>query len=413
MKILYISNTFPIEEENSTIYTDLAEELSQKGHEMTVVATTGSKNVKQTQFTKERNMDVLRIKTDNIIGGNFIKKGFNMLKLVPNIISSMKKNIRGKYDLILFESPPVTMATVVKWAMKEYDCPSYLMLKDIFPQNAVDLKVMSNKSIIYYFFKRQEKLLYETATKIGCMSEENKKYILKENSFISEKKVEIFPNTKKVSKKNIQEKNNSFRNKYNIPLNNVIALYGGNMGKPQGLDFLLEIFKEYRGNNQVTFVLVGRGTEKEKIEQFTINNKISNVLVLDELQRDEYQFLVSESDIGLIFLNKSFTIPNYPSRVLSYFEAGLPILAATDNNTDFRALIEKSKSGYWTLSGDLEGFREKLNKLIESKDLRVKMGEAGRAYLETNLNVSISVEILENAYRDMNTGRHLWEEKNV
>lgn len=402
MKILYISNTFPLEGENSTIYTDLAEELKKSSHDITVVASTSSKKIKKTRFTKERNIKILRVKNKNIIGGNFIKKGLSIITLVPNMIRAMKKNIDGKFDLILFESPPVTMSSIIKWAMKEYNCPSYLMLKDIFPQNAVDLKIIKKSNLIYNYFKFQEKELYKTATIIGCMSEGNRNYIINNNPFLDESKIEIFPNTKKINKFNNEKNISSIREDYNIPIHSVVALYGGNMGKPQGLDFLNEVLIEYRNNDSVFFVLVGRGTEKEKIKESIIKNKIKNVIVLDELQRSEYENIVKESDIGLIFLNRNFTIPNYPSRILSYFEAGLPIIAATDVHTDYNFLIDESKSGYWVEAGNIKDFKGKMNQLIESKELRMKMGKSGRLYLEKNLNTKISVDLLEKALSKIN-----------
>ena len=165
------------------------------------------------------------------------------------------------------------------------------------------------------------------------------------------------------------------------------------MGKPQGLGFLLDVILKYRNNSEIFFIFVGRGSEKKNIKKFIINKNLNNLLLIDNLARDEYEKLVCECDIGLINLDKRFTVPNYPSRVLTYFEYGLPVMAAIDSETDFGELLDKSKAGFWVVAGDIENYCKKFNKLLYNKNLREKMGKAGRSYIEKFLNVENSYEL--------------------
>jgi len=396
LRILYISTVFPRPEESSTIYTDLAEELRDRGHEIFVVAADGSTGVMRTQLSIERGLNVLRVKTNSLYNVNIIKKGFSVITLKYQLIYNMKKFLnKKKFDFILFESPPVTIVDVVKWAMKEFGCPSYLMLKDIFPQNAVDIGLMKENGIVYKYFRKKEQKLYRTASIIGCMSELNRRYIIKHNPWLNINKVEIFPNTKKIRYYGERPIEYRIRRRYGISDDIIVAIFGGNMGKPQGIDFLLEVISECKEREDIFFLLVGRGTERYRIVDYIRQKNLKNVLLIDPLPRDEYEILLTECDIGLIFLDKRFTIPNFPSRVLSYFEYGLPVLAATDINTDFGQMIENAKAGFWVQSGDISSFIEKLNILANNADLRYQMGKAGRKYLEKNFNVGISVDILE------------------
>ena len=122
---------------------------------------------------------------------------------------------------------------------------------------------------------------------------------------------------------------------------------------------------------------------------------LKNIITQDYIPREEYEKLLKEADIGLIFLDYRFTIPNIPSRTLSYFEYSIPIMAATDKNTDYKELIENTKSGLWCESNNLEGFKRNFNFLIENKDKRKIMGKNGRKYLEENLTTEKSIKILE------------------
>ena len=178
MNIIYISTVFPRENESSTIYTDLAEALVEYGHKVTVVAAEEKKESAGTRLVKERGCNVLRVKTGNIYDVNIFEKGVSILLLERQLKSAIRKYLRNReFDLILFEAPPVTLSGVVQMSKKLYKAPAFLMMKDIFPQNAVDIGLMKKGSFIHRFFRMKEKELYRVADNIGCMSEGNRSYI--------------------------------------------------------------------------------------------------------------------------------------------------------------------------------------------------------------------------------------------
>ncbi|EOU2023417.1 glycosyltransferase WbuB [Clostridium perfringens] len=400
MKVLYIATSFPKPEKGSTIYTDLAEEMAKNGHEITVMVTEERKNTNKTVWYEERGCKVLRVRTGNIYDVNFIEKGISILTMEYIMKFAIKKYLKEmQFDMILYESPPVTNCGIVKYAKKMFNAKSYLMLKDIFPQNALDIGIINKNSLSYKLFKRKEELLYSISDTIGCMSEGNRDYILKHNPNINSSKVEIFPNTKKVQPIVDQEIDYSIRDKYKIPQKSTVFLFGGNMGKPQGVKFLCNAIKMLKDNRNVFFLLVGRGTERNNIKKFLQDNNCNNVLQIDNLPRNEYEKLVRASDVGLVLLDYRFTIPNYPSRILAYMEYGIPVLAATDKNTDFKELIKESNCGLWSYSNDIESFCSNVKFLAENNEVRINMGKNGRKYIENNFDVSISVDLLE---RNMN-----------
>lgn len=400
MKILFIASIFPKENEEDNIYTDLAEELKKKGHEVVVLVSEERKNIEKTKIQKERNIEVLRVKTGNIYNVSLPEKAITFITMQDKLKSAIEKYLSNyNFNFILFMTPPVTLYSVVKFAMKKFKCNSYLMQKDIFPQNALDIGILDKYNPAYWYFRRIEKKLYKVATVIGCMSKANKEYLLKHNSFLDEKKIELFPNTIKIDKE-IYYNKTSIRTKYNIPQESVIAVYGGNFGKPQGIDFLIKILEEYKNNSRIYFILIGKGTEKEKLFKHIKNNNIKNVVCLDYVPQKEYFEILSQSDIGLVFLDYRFTIPNIPSRTLTYFEYSLPIMAATDKNTDYKDLIEnKSMSGLWCESNKIEDFKKRFEFLLDNPKIRKEMGRSGREYLEDNLRVEKSVDLLERAFQ--------------
>ncbi|MDF1616959.1 glycosyltransferase family 4 protein [Petrocella sp. FN5] len=394
MRVLYIATSFPEPDKGATIYTDLAEGLHEAGHEITVAVSDQARNLSQTQMKKERGFDVLRIVTGNYYDVSLIEKGITTLRIPYFMKRGISKYLKNNiYDFILYESPPVTNASLVNWAKKKYRCPSYLMLKDIFPQNAVDIGIIKKNSPLFFFFKHKEKKLYESADIIGCMSEANKHYIIKHNPWLNTNKIELFPNTKKISNE-IEPAEFEMRQKYFIPEDACVFLFGGNMGKPQYVNLLCQAIIDCKNDKGIYFLFVGRGTEVYKLENIINLESIKNAKVIENLPRDQYEQITKESDVGLIILDPRFTIPNYPSRILSYMEYSKPVIAATDKSTDLKDLIETSKCGQWVCSSDKDKFVDAIRKISKNPSLK-EMGSNGRKYLEQNFSLISSVNILE------------------
>lgn len=398
MKILYIATSFPKEGTGATIYTDLAEALHAKGHEITVAVSEQKRNQSATTLGKERGFRVLRAVVGDYYDVGFIKKGV-VTMLLPFIMKKEIKKHLGKeaFDLVLFETPPITNAGVVSWAKKHFKCKSYLMLKDIFPQNGADLGILGSGivgKVIFTYFKYKEAFLYKTADTIGCMSEGNKKYLLEHNPKIQASKVELFPNAKNITD-DYECHEYTVRPKLGIPDEACVFLFGGNMGKPQYVELLAAAAKEFKDDENVFFLFVGRGTEKHILSEAIEANGIKNAVAMDNLPREEYEQLTKESDVGLITLDPRFTIPNYPSRILSYMDYAKPVLAATDSVTDMKELIVEADCGEWVCSEDEKAFFRKIKEISVDPEKRKKQGENGREYMKQHFTVERCVKILE------------------
>jgi glycosyltransferase involved in cell wall biosynthesis len=294
------------------------------------------------------------------------------------------------FDLILYSTPPITLAGVVRSLKKRNRATTYLMLKDIFPQNAVDLDMMQTrglKGLLYKYFRRKEKKLYAISDYIGCMSPANVSYVLKHNPEVPSETVHICPNSIEPQDVAItEEERNTMRDKYGIPRDKVVFVYGGNLGKPQGIPFIADCLRSQQDNAQAFFLIVGDGTEYARLEQLVQDVSPKNVKVMQRLPKDDYDRMVSACDVGMIFLDHRFTIPNFPSRLLSYMQAGLPVLACTDPNTDVGEVITEGGFGWWCESNDVRSFGRLVDTAIQS-DLKA-FSENAKDYLYKHYHVA-------------------------
>jgi len=395
MNILFLTISTINNIEEQGIYTDLLREFRNNGHNVYIVCPRERRLNLPTEYVNEQGVTFLRIKIGNITKTNIIEKGVSTVMIEILFLRQIKKYFKDvKFDLVIYSTPPITFEKIIRYIKKRDNAKSYLLLKDIFPQNAVDLKIFSKKNPIYWYFRNKEKKLYKNSDFIGCMSEANVNFILKNNPEISSDRVEVCPNSIDPITLEINEKEIvNIRKKFKIPFNKTVFIYGGNLGKPQGIDFLIECLKSNKNNDLVYFVIVGSGTEFKKLYSFFNIEKPANAQLLAQLPKEDYEMLVNSCDVGLIFLDKKFTIPNFPSRLLSYMQASIPVLAATDVNTDLGKVIENGKFGFWCESSDIREFNKLVLQLCNPK-LRKQMGLNARKYLEENYTVKHSYKII-------------------
>ena len=397
MNILFISISPLPRLDGHSISLDLIRELKNVGHNIYVVASSERRNKQPTSLSEESGCSVLRVKICNNKNTKIIEKGITNLLLPYNYTAAIKRYFKGvKFDAVLYPTPPVTQVKTVKYIKKRDNAKTYLLLKDIFPQNAVDIGMMRKsglKGIIYKTFKKKEKALYKVSDYIGCMSQANVDFILKNNPEINPEKVHICPNAIEVLPyQKDMVKRAEIRKKWNIPEDKTVFIYGGNLGRPQGIPFLIECLEANKDKQDRFFVICGKGTEYGRLKNFVDTEKPENVLLLNGLPKEEYEEFVKAFDVGLIFLDHRFTIPNFPSRLLSYMQSKMPVITCTDPNTDIGKVAEEGGFGIASESSDPENFTKAIDQILTC-DL-IEMGEKGYEYLLENYTSKKACEIV-------------------
>lgn len=352
-----------------TLYTDLLREFVKNGHHVYAISPVEKRQNQETHLIEEENATILRLQIGNTQKTNIIEKGISTVMIEPQFKAGIKKYFSNvKFDLVLYSTPPITLVSAVEYVKKRDGAKTYLLLKDIFPQNAVDIGIMSKsglKGVLYKHFRKQEKKLYRISDWIGCMSQANVDYVLKHNPEVDPKIIEVCPNSIDVIDKSVDgETRKQIREKYGIPLDKKVFVYGGNLGKPQGVPFLIECLRKCQDFEDAFFLIVGDGTEYGVLENYIEAEKPANVKLMKRLPKEDYDTMVGACDVGLIFLDHRFTIPNFPSRLLAYMQAKLPVLAATDPNTDIGKAIVDGGFGWWCESDDSNKFVNNIEKIL-------------------------------------------------
>jgi glycosyltransferase involved in cell wall biosynthesis len=403
MNILFLTLADFKDVNERLIYSDLMKVFVEEGHRVSIVSPRERKYNEKTQLLEYENYKVLKVRIGNTQKTNMIERGITTLLIQKQFLSAIKIYLsEERYDLILYSTPPVTFAKVISYLKKRDSSVTYLMLKDIFPQNAVDIGLFSKKSFLYRYFRKKEVKLYALSDFIGCMSQANVNYLLKHNHSILPNIVDVCPNSI-IPNKFIPCNKLVLRRKFKLPEKPILLVYGGNFGKPQAIEYIINVLKDNTNRKDRFFVLCGTGTEMYKLESYLKIEKPENVLLINGLQKTEYDELISACDIGLIFLDRRYTIPNFPSRMLPYMEYHLPIIAATDTNSDVGEVIVKGGFGWWCESKNSESFSKIIDEICLTPEIIQQKGNNARMFLENNYTAKHSYDIIMNHFLSTNS----------
>ena len=267
MNIIFLTLVRISDVEERGIYQDLMRKFRDEGHHVYIVTAAERRLGLDTTLVESRSVKILNVKTLNVQKTNIVEKGIGTLLIESQFKSSIKKYLGDvKFDLITYSTPPITFTNVVKFLKRENpQAISYLQLKDIFPQNAVDIGMMKTtgvKAVLYKFFRNKEKALYIASDYIGCMSPANVQFLLKHNPEIDASSVEVAPNSVELRNVRLEDgqdkaERHYIRRKYELPTDKPIFIYGGNLGKPQGIDYLVKCLEANKKRTDCYFVVVG------------------------------------------------------------------------------------------------------------------------------------------------------------
>jgi glycosyltransferase involved in cell wall biosynthesis len=281
--------------------------------------------------------------------------------------------IGSKWDGVIWYSPTIFLAPFVKRLKKNSSCEGYLILRDIFPEWAIDLGLM-RRGLAYRFFKWIESNQYMIADTIGVQAENN---------------IQYFKNWPKFNSKNIEVLQNWLTEASadycsicvdDTPLaGRKIFVYAGNMGVAQGIGVVLDLAESLLKRFDIGFLMVGRGSEYGDLKRQASDRSLNNILFFDEIDSTEIPALYKQCSIGMVILDPRHKTHNIPGKFLSYMQSGLPVLARINPGNDLVDLIDKAQVGSTYTGSSVVELRHTVEALVNKlsvgngMDLRCKI----------------------------------------
>lgn len=364
MRIALIAAVFPPLRISSAVQIrDLSHEFAQQGHSPTVLVPAPGLDAPW-RIEYWEGVRVVRLRSPETRDIGYARRAIGELLLPFVMLFNLRKSpvYKERWDGVVWYSPPIFLGPLVSILKRRSACSSYLILRDIFPEWAVNLGLM-RRGLAYRLFKMIERYQYSIATAIGVQSPANLEYF-KRLGLPSSTKVEVLENWLKDDPNvgcSIAISDTHLSGRMNF-------VYAGNMGVAQGIGLLVEIAESFRQRHDVGFVFVGRGSEANRLRSECAARRLDNVVFFDEIDPSEIPGLYAQCHVGIVTLDSRHKTHNIPGKFLSYMRAGLPVLACVNPGNDLVDLIDRERVGRVSVDQSVDTLRQHAEALIDIAD---------------------------------------------
>lgn len=341
MRIALISDVFPpLRSSGAVQLRDLSRELVRQGHAVSVMVASPEldDNVRIEHWDGVR---IVRLRTPKTKDVGYVRRTIGEFLMPYAMLRNLKKSaVAGeRWDAVVWYSPSIFLGPLVKALKDASKCPSYLILRDIFPEWAVDMGLMG-RGLPYRVFKAVANYQYSVADVIGVQTAGNLEYFAGAGG-AAHPKVDVLHNWLADAPHegcgiNVAESPLSGRN---------IFVYAGNMGVAQGMGILLDLAQRLRQRADIGFLFVGRGSDARRLREDAAARGLDNIMFCDEIDPAEIPGLYAQCHVGLVALDPRHKSHNIPGKFLSYMQAGLPVLASINPGNDLVAMIMEKQVG--------------------------------------------------------------------
>lgn len=378
MRIALIADVFPpLRSSGAVQLRDLSREFLRQGHKIVVLVAAPELDV-PCKVDCWEGVSIVRLKAPKTKDIGYIRRTIGELFMPFMMLWNFRKSplVAERWDGVVWYSPSVFLGPIAKAIKKENSCRSYLIVRDIFPEWAVDMGLIG-KGLPYCFFKAVANYQYSVADVIGVQSPGNKVYF-EEWVETSGRRLEVLRNwlaevPSKICSISIEKTRLAGRR---------VFVYAGNMGVAQGVKVLLDLAEYLKNRSDIGFLFVGRGSDTQRLVEYAESHALENVVFFDEIDPDEISSLYAQCDFGLIALDSRHKTHNIPGKFLSYMLAGLPVLAAINQDNDLVELIKQERVGRVSAAGSIAFLADQAEELVDEvsvdKEVRQRCKNLGR-----------------------------------
>lgn len=374
LKVALISTDYPPMRTSAAVQMrDLAQEMKHQGHDPVIIVPTENLEA----AWKDEVIDgipVIRLAAPRNRNIGYVRRALSELSLPFLSLLRLRKSPYGTvaWDLIAWYSPTIFFGPLVWFLKRVSGAKSYLILRDIFPEWALDLGLM-RKGAAYAFFKGVAGIQYAVADRIGVQTQSNLVYL--QHWAGRTRQVEVLHNWQAPS----PDVGSTIQVSATALAGRKIVVYIGNMGVAQGMDVLIDVAETLSHREDLGFLFVGRGSEVTRLKAEVAARRLSNTLFCDEVDSREMPGLLAQCFVGLIALDPRHKTHNIPGKFLTYLLAGLPVVARVNPGTDLEHLINSEGVGRAFDGQSSDALCRFLEEIADSPERHAAMASRGRA----------------------------------
>ena len=348
MRVALIADVYPpLRSSGAVQLRDLSREFARQGHEITVLVAAPESDLSW-KIEQTEGVRIVRLKVPRTRDMSYFRRTVGEFLMPFIMLRNFNKSplAHSRFDGIVWYSPTIFLGPIVKQLKRRSGCNAYLIIRDIFPQWAADMGLIS-RGLAFKLLNSVANFQYSVADVIGVQTKGNLAFFTDWKQR-SQGRIEVLQNwlthkPKTECSIDVQATALSGRR---------IFVYAGNMGVAQGMDKLIDLAHRLQHRQDLGFLLVGRGSEVNRLRSVVKQRGLDNVQFFDEIEPDEIPSLYAQCDVGMVCLDPKHRTHNIPGKFVSYMHAGLPTLAIINPDNDLVDLIRQKRVGRVSISDD-------------------------------------------------------------
>jgi glycosyltransferase involved in cell wall biosynthesis len=372
MRIALIADTFPpLRTSGAVQLRDLSREFVRQGHALTVMLPTAGLSAPWSLEDFD-GVQVLRLRAPKTKDINYVSRTINEFLMPFAMLRNLRKSPlpKERWNGVVWYAPSIFHGPLANALKKASACKGYLIIRDIFPEWAADMGLMS-RGLPYKFFRAVANYQYSVADVIGIQTQGNQSYFAdRPNS-----RIEVLQNW-------LADATNvgcSIDVTRGALAGRTIFVYAGNMGVAQGMDVLLDVAERLRSRTDIGFLFVGRGSDAKRLRADADKRGLDNVAFFDEIDPTEIPGLYAQCHIGIVALDPRHKTHNIPGKFLSYMQAGMPVLASINPGNDLVGMIESEGVGRVCTDHSVDTLQRLALELVDEMAAARRMQSTGNA----------------------------------
>jgi len=305
-----------------------------------------------------------------------------ILHLATFMFSSMPLlvlNLRWKPDVVMVVEPPLFCAPAVLAFSKLLRIKSWLHIQDYELDAAFELGLMRGKRS-RRLAESAERWLLNKFSRVSTISSQMVERARDKGTANS--RLVLFPNWVDVSSIYPLAGRNTYRDTLLIPQDAVVVLYSGSMGRKQGLDVLSAVARQLDTDRNIHFVFCGNGPTRDDLASQCAD--LPNVHFMDLQPIERLNELLGLADIHVLPQRADAADLVMPSKLTGMLASGRAVIVTALPDTELGRVGQQC--AHVVAPGDAPALAEAISTLSMSRDQRERLGAAGRAYAENELN---------------------------
>lgn len=331
---------------------------------------------------------VLRLKAPRTKDIGYVRRTLAELVMPFAMLQNLRKSplAEEQWDGVVWYAPSIFHGPLVSALKKSSRCKGYLVIRDIFPEWAVDMGLMG-RGLPYRFFDAVARYQYSVADVIGVQTPSNQQYFKRWKGQPG-RELEVLQNW---LDKPTQSRC-SIRVGETVLAGRNVFVYAGNMGVAQGMDILLDLAEKMRSRPDVGFLFVGRGSDSARLKAAAQARQLDNVVFFDEIDPDEIPDLYAQCDAGIVALDPRHKSHNIPGKFLTYMQSGLPVLANINAGNDLAQMIRHERVGQVCEANQVDELLLLAEKLLDQIEMDSGLPARCTALFEREFSVENTVK---------------------